>query len=111
MSFLHPSLFWWGLPLLAVPIIIHLINMMRHRRVKWAAMEFLLASQKRHRTWIILKQLLLLLLRILAVAAIVLMVSQPLLRNNLGAMLGGTRTHHIVLLDDSFSMADHWGNT
>src|SRR6185295_1894592 len=52
-----------------------------------------------------------LLLRIVAIAAIVLMISQPLLRNNLGAMLGGTKTHHIVLLDDSFSMADHSGST
>ena len=41
-------------------MLIHLINMLRHRRVEWAAMEFLLLSQRKHRTWIILKQLLLL---------------------------------------------------
>ena len=92
-------------------MLIHLINMMRHRRVEWAAMEFLLLSQKKHRTWVILKQLLLLLLRMLAVAAVVLMVAQPLLRNQLGNLLGGTRTHHIVLLDDSFSMSDRWADT
>ncbi len=66
-SFLHPALFWTlGLPTLgvvALPVLIHLINMMRHRRLEWAAMEFLLVSQKKHRTWVILKQLLLLLLR------------------------------------------------
>ncbi len=104
----HESLLW-GLPLLGVPILIHLINMMRHRRVKWAAMEFLLASQKRHRTWIILKQLLLLLLRIAAVAAAILMLAQP--RNQWTALLGQTKTHHIVLWDDSFSMSDRWANT
>jgi hypothetical protein len=113
-SFLHPTLFWTlGLPTLgvvAIPVLIHLINMMRHRRLEWAAMEFLLVSQKKHRTWVILKQLLLLLLRMAAVAAVVLMVAQPRLRNQL-SILGGTRTHHIVLLDDSFSMSDRWADT
>ena len=84
-SFLHPALFWTlGLPTLgvvALPVLIHLINMMRHRRLQWAAMEFLLVSQKKHRTWVILKQLLLLLLRMAAVAAVVLMVAQPRLQS------------------------------
>ncbi len=47
----------------------------------------------------------------LAVAAVVLMVAQPLVRNQWGAIFGGTKTHHIVLLDDSFSMSDHWADT
>ena len=101
----------WGLPVVAAPVLIHLINMLRHRRVDWAAMEFLLISQRKHRTWIIFKQLLLLLLRILAVAAVVLMVAQPILRNQWGNLLGTTKTHHVVLLDDSFSMSDRWGDT
>ena len=91
-SFLHPTLFWTlGLPTLgvvAIPVLIHLINMMRHRRVQWAAMEFLLQSQKKNRTWVMLKQLLLLLLRMLAVAAVVLLVAQPLLQNQLGQHAG-----------------------
>jgi hypothetical protein len=110
-SFVFESLLWWGLPLVGLPALIHLINLMRHRRVKWAAMEFLLQSQKRHRKSVLLKQLLLLLLRTLAIAAIVLMVAQPLLRNKWGALFGGSKTHHIVLLDDSFSMSDHWADT
>jgi hypothetical protein len=103
-----------GLPTLgvvAIPVLIHLLNMMRHRRVPWAAMEFLLLSQKKNRTWVMLKQLLLLLLRMLAVAAVVLLVAQPVLQNQWGNLLGGTRTHHIVLLDDSFSMSDRWEDT
>jgi hypothetical protein len=110
-SFVHESLLWWGLPLVGLPVLIHLINLMRHRRVKWAAMEFLLASQKRHQKSILFKQWLLLLLRMLAVAAAVLMVAQPLVRNRLGALLGGGKTHHIILLDDSFSMSDRWADT
>ncbi len=110
MSFLFSSLLWF-LPLAGLPVLIHLINLLRHRRIRWAAMEFLLQSQKRNRTWVILKQLLLLLLRIVAIAAVVLMAAQPQVRNTIGAMLGGGKTHHIVLVDDSFSMSDHWGDT
>jgi hypothetical protein len=110
VSFLHPTLLW-GLLLAGVPVLIHLINMMRHRRVEWAAMEFLLVSQKKNRTWILFKQLLLLLLRMAVVAVLVLAVAQPLFRNKLGILFGGNLTHHIVLLDDSFSMSDRWGDT
>ncbi|MGD0896669.1 MAG: BatA domain-containing protein [Thermoguttaceae bacterium] len=109
-QFVHPLLLW-GLPVVAAPVVIHLINLLRHRRVEWAAMEFLLISQRKHRTWIVLKQLLLLLLRMLAVAAVVLIVAGPLLRNQWGNLLGTQRIHHIVLVDDSFSMSDHWGDT
>jgi hypothetical protein len=114
-SFVHPALFWTlGVPTLAVvaiPVLIHVINLMRHQRLQWAAMEFLLVSQKKHRTWVMLKQLLLLLLRMLAVAAVVLLAAQPLLQNQWGNLLGGKRTHSIVLLDDSFSMSDRWEDT
>ena len=108
-SFVHPGLLW-GLAILAVPILIHLINLMRHRRVQWAAMEFLLVSREEQHLDS-LKELLLLLLRLAVVAAVVLMLAQPLLQNQWGRLFGGGKTHHIVLLDDSFSMSDRWGDT
>ena len=110
LTFLHPALLW-GLTLVGVPVLIHLINMFRHRRVSWAAMEFLLESQRRSRRWIILRQLLLLLLRMLAVAAVVLIVARPRISDRLGAVLGSGKVHHVVLLDDSFSMSDRRGET
>jgi hypothetical protein len=106
-SFVHPLLLW-GMAIVAAPVLIHLINMLRHRRVEWAAMEFLLVSQKKHRTWVILKQLLLLLLRMAAVAAVVLLVAGPLLSNR---FFGRAKTHHVILLDDSYSMSDRWDDT
>jgi len=109
-SFVNSGLLW-GLGLLAVPILIHLINLMRQRRVQWAAMEFLLRSKKKNNTWIKLKELLLLLLRIAAVAAVVLILAQPLLQNQWARLFGDAKTNHIVLLDDSFSMSDRWGDT
>ena len=50
-------------------------------------------------------------LRMAAVAAIVLMLAQPRLQNTLAGLLGGSKTHHIVLLDDSYSMSDKWADT
>lgn len=115
MSFQFPGLLGPGYLVLyaavALPILIHLINMLRHRRVEWAAMEFLLASHKKHRTWVRLKQLLLLVMRIAALTAVALMVAQPLMSNQLARLFGSARTHHIVLLDDSMSMNDSWADT
>ena len=104
------SLLWWGLPLVSAPILIHLINLLRHRRVDWAAMDFLLASQKKFKTRVLLKQLLLLLLRVAAVLGIVLAMAGLRWSNTLAGILGGARTSHVVLLDDSFSMGDSSGD-
>src|SRR5580704_1921303 len=104
-------LFYWGLIAVGVPVLIHLINMFRHKPVHWAAMEFLLASQKKFRTWVILKQLLLLLMRMAAIALVVLALAQPLLPEKWGGFLGARPTHHIVLLDDSYSMSDRRGES
>src|SRR3954463_2270013 len=111
MSFLFPTLLTIGLPLIAVPILIHLINLRRQQRIKWAAMQFLLESQRRHRRWIMLKQLLLLLMRMGVIAVLVLMLSHLVLRNEWLSLLGRGTTHHLVLLDDSYSMSDRWGDT
>ncbi len=109
-TFVHPALLW-GLLAVGVPVLIHLINMFRHRRVRWAAMEFLLVSQRRNRTWVLLRQLLLLAARMAAVAILVALLAQPMLRGVWGDLLGAARTHHVVLLDDSFSMSDRWADT
>ena len=103
------TLLWWGLPFAAAPVIIHLINLLRHRVVRWPAMEFLLASQRKYRTRILLKQILLLLLRILAIVGLALLFAQPRWDKNLGGVLGGNRTRHVVLLDDSYSMGEVFG--
>ncbi|QEG35579.1 BatA domain-containing protein [Bythopirellula goksoeyrii] len=106
MSFLFQSLLSIGLPLVALPLVIHLINLRRHQKVNWAAMDFLLESQKRNKKWIMLRQLLLLLLRTSAIALAVLMLAGPVLMSQWGSLLGSGVTHHVLLVDDSYSMAD-----
>lgn len=104
-AFLNPALLWL-LPLVAVPIIIHLLNKRRFQRVKWAAMEFLLAALKRNRRRLQMQEWLLLLLRALAVLFLVLLVSRPQLAGN---VFGAARTHHVLCLDDSLSMTQRAG--
>ena len=107
-AFDFPPLVWWGLPLMAAPVLIHLINLLRHRRVRWAAMELLVVSQRKYKTRILLRQLLLLALRTAAVAVIILALAQPRWQSALGGLFGGGRLH-LVLLDDSLSMDDRAG--
>jgi len=73
-TFAHPALLW-GLALLSLPVLIHLINLVRQRHVPWAAMEFLLVSQRKNSSWIRFRELLLLALRMAAVAGVVLAFS------------------------------------
>jgi hypothetical protein len=111
VTYLFPALLTVGLPLIAIPLVIHLIHLRRRRRIPWAAMEFLLESQKKNKKWIVLKQLLLLALRTLAIAAIVLMLAGPVVQSAWAALFGGGVTHHLILLDDSYSMGDVQNDT
>ena len=107
-TFEFAPLFWYGLPLAAAPVLIHLINLLRQRRVQWAAMEFLLASQRRYRTRVLLRQIALLTLRTLAVLGLVAALAQPRWRSA-GGIAGNAATTHLVILDDSASMGDTTG--
>src|ERR687896_548490 len=91
--FTNPSYLVAGAALVSVPIIIHLINRMRFKRVRWAAMEFLLKAQKRNRRRLIIEQLLLLALRFVGFSF---------------SDFAGKQGFHIVLLDDTLSMTDAW---
>src|SRR5213080_4612690 len=104
--FLNPWAMVAGGALISAPILIHLINRMRFKRIRWAAMEFLLKSQKRNRRRLIIEQLLLLALRCLLVALVGLLVMRYVGSGFAGFQ--GKDAIHIVLLDDTLSMNDQW---
>jgi hypothetical protein len=105
--FLNPWSMAAGALLVSVPIIIHLINRMRFKRVKWAAMEFLLKAQKRMKRKLIFQQLLLLFLRCFLILLLGVLVGRFLGFNPLQGHETRT-TAHVVVLDDSPSMGDVW---
>ena len=108
--FLYPALLT-GFFFVAVPLLVHLINMLRHRRQPWAAMDFLLASYRKQKKWIRLRQLLLLLSRLAVAALLIAMLCGWTGGGQLLGMLGGQTSHHVVILDDSYSMGDSSGGT
>lgn len=106
LAFLNPLLLF-ALPLAAVPIIIHLLNRRRFNKVPWAAMEYLLRAMKRNRRRMQMEHWIVLLLRTLAVIFLIFLVTRPELTG--GGSLLKSRTHHLVCLDDSSSMAQRVG--
>jgi hypothetical protein len=103
MTFLQPWMLI-ALPLLALPIIIHLVHLRRHQTVPWAAMRFLLAATKMASGLSKLKQYLILAMRTLAVATLVLFASRPLV-SGISGWLGTEESQlSIVLIDRSPSM-------
>src|SRR4051794_26227635 len=105
MSFLQPMLLA-ALPLVALPIIIHLINQRRYQTIRWAAMMFLLAANKMSRGYARLRQYLIMAARMLAIAGLIFAVSRPLTGGWLGQAGGGKPDTTIILLDRSPSMQD-----
>ena len=99
-----PAMLGW-LAAAAAPILIHLWSRRRYREMSWAAMEYLLAALRHSRRRINLEQLLLLVVRILLIVLLVLAVAEPVLRTSGFASAPGERTHRVIVLDGSFSMA------
>jgi hypothetical protein len=105
MTLMSPMLAWGAL-LGVIPIIIHLLNRRRFRRVEWAPMRYLKLTIQRNRRRIEIEQILLLLLRISLFVLLFLFLARPVLNpTGLERWLGsGGRSSQVVLIDDSLSM-------
>lgn len=101
MKLLHPE-FLWLLSLLAVPIIIHLLNLRRFKPIWFPNVLFLEKIQEQSRKQSRLKRWIQLLIRCLVFVLLVLAFCQPFLpasfSNQAGQQLVG------IYLDNSFSM-------
>lgn len=111
LSFANPALLW-GLAAASLPIIIHLLNRRKFREMQWAAMRFLLAAIQKNSRRIRIENWLLLAIRTLVILLVVAAMAKPFLES-LGALpiLAGQRTHHVLVLDGSLSMAYRTGET
>lgn len=104
-AFVWPALFSVGAACAAIPIIIHLLARRRFRKIRWAAIEFLLEAQRRNQKRVRLEEWILPALRCLAMLLIALLVARFFMRPEGMAQspIGSARTDHILLVDDSFS--------
>ena len=105
MSFLQPWMLV-ALPLIALPVIVHLVNQRRFQTVPWAAMMFLMQASKMSSGYTKLRQWLILLMRTLAVACLIFFTSRPLASGLMGLMGSRSTEVAVVLLDRSPSMQE-----
>jgi hypothetical protein len=102
MRFVHPEILW-ALGALSIPILVHLFNFRKFRKVYFSNVSFLREIQVETQSKSRLKHLLILLMRMLAVACIVFAFAQPYIPLNDGAAKQGDRAVSLYV-DNSFSM-------
>ncbi len=110
MSFLQPFILM-ALPLIALPVLIHLINQNRHKTIQWAATMFLMQAKRMSRGMARLRYILILLMRMLAIAGLLFALSRPMSSGWLGLTAGSQPETTIIVLDRSASMAEQGSST
>jgi hypothetical protein len=103
LFFLQP-IYLYGLIAAAVPLIIHLLNRRRLKRIRFPAVRFILLSQRRISRSYRLRHWLVLALRTLAVVLLVLLLAHPVFQTGMGVLAGSGAASVVVVLDNSLSM-------
>ncbi|MDO8140243.1 MAG: VWA domain-containing protein, partial [Candidatus Brocadiales bacterium] len=104
ISFLNPLLLF-GILGAIIPIIIHLINKKKAISHKFAAIDFILQTNKRISVKFKLRQLILLILRASLLAFLAMALARPFMKNFIGgAPEKNVPTSNVIIVDDSYSM-------
>ena len=105
MIFLNPAVLF-GLIAASIPVLIHLLNLKKLKKIEFSTLSFLKELQKNKIRKLKLKQWLLLALRMLIILLVVTAFARPTLK---GLALGGTtsaaKTTAVFILDNTFSMS------
>jgi hypothetical protein len=105
MIFLNPAVLF-GLLAAGIPVLIHLLNLRKLKRIDFSTLAFLKELQKNKIRKLKLKQWLLLALRVMLILLIVMAFARPTLK---GVALGGTtsaaKSTAVFIFDDTFSMS------
>lgn len=105
MIFLNPAVLL-GLLAATIPIIIHLFNLRKLKKIEFSTLAFLKELQKNKIRKIKLKQWILLALRVLIILFVVLAFARPTLQSiQIGGTTSAAKTTAIFILDDTFSMS------
>ncbi|MDY0053606.1 MAG: BatA domain-containing protein [Bacteroidales bacterium] len=106
MQFLNP-LFLFGLLAISIPIIIHLFNFRRYKKLEFSSIKYLkqvlLETKKQKKV----RNLLLLLSRILSILFLVLLFSYPYIQKQDSNLLSKAKNSVVVFIDNSFSMQNN----
>jgi hypothetical protein len=105
MVFLNPA-FLFGLIAASIPVLIHLLNLKKLKRVEFSTLAFIKELQKSKIRRIKLKQWLLLALRVLIILLLVTGFARPTLEGlTIGGSTSAAKTSAVFILDDTFSMS------
>jgi len=102
MTFVYPE-FLWALFAVSIPVIIHLFNFTRYKKIYFSNVRFLRAVQLESRSRSKLRELLVLLFRCLFLTALVLAFAQPILPGKEDRSRAANKQVS-VYIDNSFSM-------
>ncbi len=104
MTFLNP-LVLFGLVAAAIPLLIHLFNFRRPKKIDFSSLVFLRELQQTTMQRVRIKQWLLLLLRTLALACLILAFARPTLEGPIVQSIGGDgESATVIVIDNSLSM-------
>ena len=103
MTFLNP-LILFGLIASSIPIILHLLNLRKLRKIEFSSLIFLKELQKNKIRKVKIKQILLLIIRTLIIILLVFSFSRPVIKGYLSGFGSHAKTSIVIILDDSYSM-------
>ena len=104
MTFLNSAILA-ALTLGLLPVLIHLLNRQRYKKIDFPTLRFLHELQKQRMRQVRIRQIILLILRTLAVIFIVLAVARPVVKSSTGLLPGAeARSTAVLILDRSASM-------
>jgi Aerotolerance regulator N-terminal/von Willebrand factor type A domain len=105
MIFLNP-LVLFGLIAASIPVLIHLFNLKKLKRIDFSTLAFLKELQKNKIRRIKIKQLLLLALRVMIILFLVMSFARPTLKGiSIGGVTSAAKTTAVFILDNTFSMS------
>ncbi|HEY9187585.1 MAG TPA: BatA domain-containing protein [Ignavibacteria bacterium] len=103
MTFLNPFILF-GLIASTIPVIIHILNLRKLKKIEFSSLQFLKELQKNKIRKIKLKQILLLIIRTLIIILIVFAFSRPVIKEYLSGFGSHAKSSIVIILDDSYSM-------
>jgi hypothetical protein len=103
--FFNSPLFLWGLAAAPLPLVLHLINRTKSKRVPFTAIRFIEQSLSQQSIKYRLRELLLLLLRIAMLVLVALLLARPFVRSRYFNFAQKVQSTAVVVLDDTLSMS------
>ncbi len=103
MNFLNP-LVLIGLIAATIPLILHLLNLRKLKRIEFSTLQFLKELKKQQIKRLKLKQIILLILRTLIIICLVMAFSRPIVESELPVFEAYAKSSAVIILDNSVSM-------